>query len=121
MLHSLAGAILLSQVLFFSTCSTGPQNERPTGGANPGAPLWSEAGRRAQARQAWHCSDQGTSPPSRYGTVRFGGRRSRKVVDTSCRYERFLCQQIHRGAQATDDEKAQCRNFESVHGRVSAR
>ena len=104
----------LAHLLAFSSCAW-PGPHRPA----PDAPPWSKAGRSARARQASACMSQVT-PSKRRGITIVGGPRSR-AVDTSCLYERFLCQQIHRGAQATDGEKAQCREFESVHGRVSAR
>ncbi|HEU5056690.1 MAG TPA: hypothetical protein VFU21_09185 [Kofleriaceae bacterium] len=46
--------------------------------------------------------------------------RARGGGDARCDPTRFLCQQIHRGAQATEEEKAECAGYEAVHGRVSA-
>jgi len=113
-LRSLARVLCLGHLLALSSCA-----HRPAPDATP----WSKASRSARGRHAWACINQGTTLPERRSTVvgGGGGGADSRVVDTSCHYERFLCQQIHRGAQATDDEKAQCRNFESVHGRVSAR
>lgn len=118
MLHSVVGALLLGHVLVFGTCATTPERTSASGFRARG---WSEAGRRAQARWAWSCTDQ--TPPQldkkkRY--IHVGGRRSAELA-LRCNYTRLLCQQIHRGAQATDDERAECSSYESEHGRVSAK
>lgn len=94
-----------------------------TGCASSAAPRgsrgWSEAGRRARARHAWRCEGQVTSAQSS-GAARFG-RVTRRDPDPGCDPARFLCEQIHRGAQATAAEKSECAAYEAVHGRVSGR
>ncbi|HEU5057611.1 MAG TPA: hypothetical protein VFU21_13850 [Kofleriaceae bacterium] len=80
---------------------------------------WSEAGRRAAARHAWHCTHQGTPPRDATRAV-VAARAGRGKRDAACNRTRFLCEQIHRGAHATDEEKAECAEYEAVHGRVMA-
>jgi hypothetical protein len=89
--------------------------------ASTGKPQgWSEAGRRANARHAWHCSGQGTDTAPRERTF-VRGPVTRHQRDPGCDRERFLCEQIHRGAQATAGERAECSAYEAAHGRVSGR
>jgi len=123
-LHSLACAVVLGHLVAVSTCGSlaeGPEKSGTT--ATPfEAQGWSEAGRRATARHAWACSDQTPAQLSqaRRGGVHAGGARPPEWV-RRCSYTRLLCQQIHRGAQATDEERDECSAYESIHGRVSAR
>lgn len=81
---------------------------------------WSEAGRRANARHAWRCSGQGADTMPRERTM-VRVRVTPHQRDPDCDLTRFLCEQIHRGAQATADERAECSVYEAVHGRVSGR
>lgn len=79
--------------------------------------VWSEAGRRARARHAWHCSDQSTRPPG--AVVRQTVRARPSPPDARCDFARYLCREIHRGAQANEVERDACRQYERVHGRVT--
>ena len=94
-----------------------------TGCASSTAPTgsrgWSEAGRRARARHAWHCQGQVTSAESS-GAARFR-RVTPRAPDPGCDPARFLCREIHRGARATVAEREECAAYEAVHGRVSGR
>lgn len=119
MLHWLARALLVGLVLVLCSCaSAATDKSQPTRGGE--ATGWSEAERRAKARQAWLCLDQAPAQlaTTRRGPVRARGPRSREW-NRRCSYTRLLCQQIHRGAQATEVEKAECAAYESVHGRVT--
>jgi hypothetical protein len=49
-----------------------------------------------------------------------GGRDSRRKHNPSCDRTRFLCREIHRGAQASDEEKAECVWYEALNGPVTA-
>ena len=106
--------LAVSLVVALFACGGSEQRSKTT------APGWSEAGRRAKASHAWHCIPQGAPATERRTTI-VRGQAGRRTRDARCDPARFLCQQIHRGAQATDEEKAECAGYEAVHGRVSER